>query len=116
MSEGSEEITEAGNANLLKRKFKVDVDEEFEKKEVKKPPMPTYGKYNILKILKENHCLIADEDQLNNAFPRNKRYNLDDIKSKTSLINFRPMFSRYYIFTIYRICKQICTKITVYHR
>ncbi len=45
-----------------------------------KPSMPTYGKYNVLKILKENHCLIPDEEQLINAFPRNKRYNLDDIK------------------------------------
>lgn len=82
MSERSEERTEAGNKKLLKRKIKEDVDEDVDKKEVKKPPMPTYGKYNILNILKENHCLITDEEQLSNAFPRNKRYNIDDIKSK----------------------------------
>lgn len=74
MSEGMDE-------KVKKRKFKEDVDEEtIDKKEVKKPSMPTYGKYNILNILKENHCLIADEQQFTNAFPRNKRYDLDDIK------------------------------------
>lgn len=82
MSEPTEEaVTSSGNQNLLKRKHK-EVEEIVTKKDVKKPPMPTYGKYNILKILKENHCLIADEEQLSTAFPRNKRYDLDDIKSK----------------------------------
>lgn len=80
MSEPSKEIISSGKETSQKRKFK-DVDEIVKKKDVKKPPMPTYGKYNILKMLKENHCLIADEEQLSNAFPRNKRYNLDDIKS-----------------------------------
>lgn len=86
MSESSEDITDAGKAKLLKRKIKVDIDDECEKKERKKPSMPTYGKYNVLKILKDNHCLIADEEQLRRAFPRNKRYDLDDIKSKMSFI------------------------------
>ncbi|KAJ6649496.1 hypothetical protein Bhyg_04732, partial [Pseudolycoriella hygida] len=46
----------------------------------KKNPMPTYGKYNILKILKENNCLLPKEEELCKAFPRNKRYDLNDIK------------------------------------
>lgn len=75
------ETTSTGNKKIVKRKHTED-DGIDNKKGVKKPPMPTYGKYNILKILKENHCLIADEEQLSGAFPRNKRYDLDDIKSK----------------------------------
>lgn len=72
----SEETSTSANTSSLKRKYeKTDPT-----KEAKKPPMPVYGKYNILKMLKENHCLIADEKQLANAFPRNKRYDLDDIK------------------------------------
>ncbi|XP_037038084.1 uncharacterized protein LOC119075672 [Bradysia coprophila] len=72
----SEETSKVDDKKSLKRKFK----EINRSKEAKKPPMPVYGKYNILKMLKENHCLIADEEQLVNAFPRNKRYDLDDIK------------------------------------
>lgn len=77
--------------NLLKRKCEDNAESEFVCVEdesndqeigVKKPPMPTYGKYNILKILKENHCLIADEEQLQKAFPRKKIYTIEDIKSK----------------------------------
>lgn len=84
MSERMEETAPCNNEKLLKRKYKEDVDEQtvVEPKEVKKPPMPTYGKYNILKVLKENHCLIADEEQLTSVFPRNKRFDLEDVKSK----------------------------------
>lgn len=82
----SDQIPE--DENFLKRKYKEVVDNEEDgefpdKKEVKQPPMPTYGKKNIVKILKRNHCLIPDESiELVNAFPRNKRYDLDDIRSK----------------------------------
>lgn len=89
MSERTDGTTaSSASEKPLKRKHKEDVDEETVvhdviAKEVKKPPMPTYGKYNILKVLKENHCLIADEEeQLGHVFPRNKRYDLDDIKRK----------------------------------
>lgn len=84
----SEETSTSANKNLPKRKYdKTNSPKETNAlketdapKEAKKPPMPVYGKYNVLKMLKENHCLIADERQLTNAFPRNKRYDLDDIK------------------------------------
>lgn len=73
------EETSVAKEKSQKRKY----EQTTAPKEAKKPPMPVYGKYNILKMLKENHCLIADEDQLINAFPRNKRYNLDEIKGMT---------------------------------
>lgn len=108
MSHSNDKFTAISPKKELKRKLKeeeVDVEETdtekdtkkrdevsiVKRKDVKKPSMPTYGKYNILKILKENHCLISDDLQrvlLSNAFPRNKRYDLDDIRSENSFINF----------------------------
>lgn len=84
MSSLKKVTTATSSSNKLKRKFKEDVDEEITTpQDVKKqPPMPTYCKYNILKVLKENHCLIADEEVLSKIVARNKHYDLDDVKSK----------------------------------
>lgn len=84
MSSRNKELTATSSNKKLKRKFKDDVVEESTtpKDVKKKPPMPTYCKYNVLKILKENHCLIADEEVLSKLVARNKHYDLDDIKSK----------------------------------
>lgn len=99
----SEETTSSANdvnEKTSKRKYEEVVP--TSKKE-KKPPMPCYGKYNILKMLKENHCLFPDEDQLSNAFARYKRYSLDEIKRKSTL---RQIAKARKVLTRNSICSQ----------
>lgn len=116
MSEEAAETTEASGSTStdvkpLKRKYNKGGPQSD-----KKPPMPVYCKYNILKMLKENHCLISDEGQLQaKAFPRNSRYTLDDIKSREKNSKFLRL-DFIAPFSIDRFHQQNGPKVTDYRR